>query len=278
MTILALITILCLLVLVHEGGHLLCAKSIGVRVEQFALGFKPTLYKKKVGETTYLLNALPFGGYVTLSGEITEETTILDERSLIAKKWWERLWVLAGGIIANLLFAWILIIGMYSIGFPVPENIASSYPESSVIVTDTGYVLDLPLGQAFAQGTKVTVHLVRDTILGLGTFFSGFFSGNSHIQDMSGPVGLGGIVSEARSLGMFALVMLTAFISINLAIFNLIPFPALDGGQMIIVIYEKITNHRVQPKTVGLINGIGFIALMIIMVLVTISDVTKIIS
>ena len=63
------IIILLVLVIVHEAGHFFAAKALGVRVDEFAFGFPPRLFSKKFGETEYVLNALPLGGYVKIHGE-----------------------------------------------------------------------------------------------------------------------------------------------------------------------------------------------------------------
>ena len=69
MTLLIFLITLSIMVFVHELGHFLVAKKNGIRVEEFGLGLPPTIYSKKVGETVYSLNLLPFGGFVKLTGE-----------------------------------------------------------------------------------------------------------------------------------------------------------------------------------------------------------------
>jgi len=79
MPIIIFICILSLLILVHELGHYLAAKKAGIRVEEFGLGLPPRIFGKKYGETVYSLNALPFGGFVKLTGEDAVEEGSTEE-------------------------------------------------------------------------------------------------------------------------------------------------------------------------------------------------------
>lgn len=113
-TLLVFLAILGLLVFIHELGHFLVAKRNGVLVHEFAFGFKPRLWSKTVGETTYALNLIPLGGYVRLFGEQPEET---GERSFREKSAWQRFQVLVAGSAMNLLLGWLLLIVLFAVGF-----------------------------------------------------------------------------------------------------------------------------------------------------------------
>src|SRR6266542_6577053 len=104
-TLLIFIFILGLLVFVHEFGHFWMAKRVGIKVHEFAFGFKPRLYAWKRGETEYAINALPFGGYVRLEGE-SENT---GKGSFMAQKPGKRALVLVAGVGMNLVLAWFLL-------------------------------------------------------------------------------------------------------------------------------------------------------------------------
>lgn len=120
MSILFAIIALGALIFFHELGHFLFAKAFGVGVEKFSLGFGPKIYGKKVGETEYLLSALPLGGYVKMVGE-GEDAEISDEdraRSFAEKPVLQRIVIVAAGPIFNLLFAYILFIVIFMIGVP----------------------------------------------------------------------------------------------------------------------------------------------------------------
>ena len=108
-SLLIFIGILFLLVIIHELGHFLFAKWVGMRVDEFAFGFPPRLWSKKIGETNYAFNLLPLGGYVKIFGEqgLDEENqkdskNVKDlERSFDNKGILARLFVLSGGVIFN---------------------------------------------------------------------------------------------------------------------------------------------------------------------------------
>lgn len=98
--------ILSILILVHELGHLLVARVFGVGVQVFSLGFGPSFFKKKIGQTTYKLCLIPLGGYVKMIGESEAEVTGEDkERSFAHKRLYERAAIVGAGPLSNLLFA-----------------------------------------------------------------------------------------------------------------------------------------------------------------------------
>ncbi|MCA9365763.1 site-2 protease family protein [Candidatus Kaiserbacteria bacterium] len=94
---------------------------------------------------------------------------------------------------------------------------------------------------------------------------------------MAGPVGIAGLVGEAAAFGFTSLLTFTAVISLNLAVINMLPFPALDGGRLMFVGVEAITRRRIDPVWVLRLNVIGFVLLIALMVAVTYNDVIKII-
>jgi regulator of sigma E protease len=121
LTLVAGIIVLSVLIIVHELGHFIAAKSTGVWVEEFGIGFPPRLYGKKFGETVYSINWVPFGGFNKLSGEVDPTAP----RALAARGYGVRLLVLAGGIIMNLLLPFVLI----SVAYMVPHDIVSGRVE-----------------------------------------------------------------------------------------------------------------------------------------------------
>jgi regulator of sigma E protease len=108
MTIIIFIFILALLVFIHELGHFLVAKKSGVRVDEFAIGFPPTLYSKQIGETKYSINMIPFGGYVKIFGE--DYDSLQDDpdkaRSFVYAKRWKQALIIVAGVAFNILLAW----------------------------------------------------------------------------------------------------------------------------------------------------------------------------
>jgi len=120
MSILFAIIALGALIFIHELGHFIFAKSFGVGVEKFSLGFGPKLFGKKIGETEYLLSALPLGGYVKMVGEgddaeVTEEQRAL---SFAEKAPIKRIAIVAAGPVFNLLFAYVIFIVIFLSGVP----------------------------------------------------------------------------------------------------------------------------------------------------------------
>jgi len=107
----------------------------------------------------------------------------------------------------------------------------------------------------------------------VGAGLGQLITGKANVGDLTGPVGLTTIVGEASQQGFAQLLLLTAFISINLALLNLLPFPALDGGRIVFVLIEAITKKRIPAKVGMWVNGIGFMLLMLLMIAVTVKDV-----
>lgn len=359
-TIILFLVILALLILVHEIGHFTVAKIFGIRVDEFGLGLPPRAVGKKLGETIYSLNWIPFGGFVRIFGENPDEESLEgpeSSRSFARKGKWIQTAVLAAGVGGNFVFAWLLIsIGFIS-GLPTPvdyqgpgrvENprlvITSVLPHSpaeaaglktgdrltslgangatiqtptvdrvekliseSVNAISIGYTrgavsaeavvnpntrvvpgkkaigismdmigtLRLPFFEAIVEGARTTVSLTKDVALGIGHFLLGALTGHADFSQVTGPVGIAGMVGDARALGFIFVLSFTALISINLAIINLIPFPALDGGRLFFVLIEAIKGSPIKPKIANTFNTVGFALLILLMLLITFHDIAK---
>jgi regulator of sigma E protease len=104
--------VLGVLVFVHELGHFLAAKRVGIRVLKFQLGFNPTILSFRYGETEYGIGALPLGGYVKMAGEVNEDGPTGDPREFLSKSRWQRFQVLFMGPAMNLLLAFFLLAGI----------------------------------------------------------------------------------------------------------------------------------------------------------------------
>ena len=109
----------------------------------------------------------------------------------------------------------------------------------------------------------------------MGGFFKDLAAGKASSDDVSGPVGIIKITGDVAHQGFGNLLMFTAFLSVNLAVMNLIPFPALDGGWLLILIIEGIRRKKLDPDKIGVLNFIGFAFLMILVVIVTFKDVAR---
>ena len=124
-TVIAAIIVLGILIVVHETGHFLAAKKMGIGVEKFSIGFGRPIWKKKSGETEYILAWIPFGGYVKMVGDEEGEDAEKTENPELAfnlKPIWRRALVVAAGPAANLLLAILLFAVVYMIGISMPDT------------------------------------------------------------------------------------------------------------------------------------------------------------
>lgn len=128
---------------------------------------------------------------------------------------------------------------------------------------------------ALIEAGKHTGSMLMQIVVGLGTFFKDVFTLNADLSSVSGPVGIVSLVGDASSLGFVYLLSFMAFISLNLAVINMLPFPALDGGRLLFLVIEKIKGSAMNPKIANLLNYLGFAVLLLLMVAVTVSDVIK---
>ncbi|MFH1608463.1 MAG: site-2 protease family protein [Patescibacteria group bacterium] len=377
MSIIIFIIILMVLVIAHEAGHFFTAKAFKIKVEEFGFGFPPRLFGWKKGETTYSVNALPFGGFVKIFGESLSEADCLEigfldkedqekkeaerKRNFSFKPKWQQALVLFAGITANFLLAWILLSVGFMSGLPTstgsevkgyelkdvrlvivsvlkespaelsglksgdkivsiktekksvdeitPDNLKSFILSNSEEEIEFGYIrgsnqdinfakiipeagfsdgqpgigiamdqigtAKLPVFRAFVEGMKLNVSVTKDTTVGLYRLIVDGIQGKGSFASVTGPVGMVGIVGDASKFGFVYLLSFAALISINLAIINFIPFPALDGGRLLFLLIEKIKGSRINPKFANTANMIGFAILILLMILITYKDVVK---
>lgn len=349
-TILFLI-VLSILVFIHELGHFLFAKLFKVRVDEFAIGFPPKIFSFKKGETTYALNALPLGGYVKIHGENPDEQDdTKDSRNFQNIAAWKQILILSGGVLFNILFAWLLMSSLLFFGTSrlaldnVPEKyiqdsghtvliqqvLKNSVAEQSglkagqyiytindIQIKNTEQVQNTiknatntlaitvynstgtttynvikkadtqTIGVALAEigvvkmdvisslyyGAKATYNMSEQIFVGVLTFFKKLFTGNGSWDEVSGPVGIAKVVGESSRQGFDSLVFITMLISISLAAMNILPFPALDGGRIVIAIIEGVLRRKLPIKFTNILNTIGFALLLILMIIVTVKDI-----
>lgn len=124
LTAVIFIAILGFLIFIHELGHFWAAKRAGVRVEEFAFGFRPRLFAKQIGETTYAINLIPLGGYVKMFGEDATES---GPRSYRNKTIAQRFWILIAGVLMNFIFGWFVFTLLFATGFtPLYPGVGSN--------------------------------------------------------------------------------------------------------------------------------------------------------
>jgi regulator of sigma E protease len=156
----------------------------------------------------------------------------------------------------------------------IPNDAAR--PALGVSVATIG-VIPESLAQAPLDGALYTWDITKQTATGLFSFFEQALTLHADLSQVSGPVGIAGAVGNAYAQGTAALMSIAAIISINLAIINLLPLPALDGGRLLFVIIEAILRRPIKPSVAASVNGIGFALLLLLMVVVTGSDVWKLV-
>ncbi len=131
---------------------------------------------------------------------------------------------------------------------------------------------------ALWEGAKLTLSSLEAVAVGLGSFFVGLFTFSAQLSDVTGPVGIVGLVGDASSFGFVALLTLSAIISLNLAVVNLIPFPALDGGRLLFLIIEAVKRSPIHARTANVLNAVGFGLLLLLMVVVTFNDIARLLG
>lgn len=135
--------------------------------------------------------------------------------------------------------------------------------------------LSLPVHKAVYEGGRATFDITYLTVGGIANLIKEGIKGKADISQVAGPVGIISLVGDASRLGFVYLITFTALISINLAIINLVPFPALDGGRIVFVAIEGITKKPINPKFASVLNTAGFALLILLMLFITYRDVLK---
>ena len=145
---------------------------------------------------------------------------------------------------------------------------------TGIAMVKTG-IISYPWYQAILKGFEATGRLLI-TIIGLVyLLIRNLITGGKMIGEIAGPVGIYNITSQMVQLGWVYVLQFTAILSINLAIINFLPFPALDGGRLLFLLIEKIKGRPIKPKIEHLANSIGFAILILLMIIVTFRDVIK---
>ncbi|GAI12467.1 unnamed protein product, partial [marine sediment metagenome] len=306
------------LIIIHELGHFLLAKRFGVKVEEFGIGYPPRLFGKKIGETIYSINLLPFGAFVKIYGQ---EKRIEDPRSFTTKPFWQKVLIIVAGVISFWIVAAILLSIVMGIGVPTiiqdEENqglvdpkiqitaIASNSPAEKaglkpgdtimgISGTDINKVKEVqgftqahkgeeiiltirrgkevfdvslvprvsppenegamgvalartalksyPWYQAPIKGIVATGNLTLMIIKVWGTTIMNLFQGKGVPAgvEVKGIVGIFGLFIQVGAMGVSYFLQFIAMISVSLALINILPIPALDGGWLLFLVIEKL--------------------------------------
>jgi len=160
---------------------------------------------------------------------------------------------------ANLISEDLESVGVHGVGVGIVKTGLVSYPVHLAVVQ--GVV-------ATGQYTVAIVQAFWDLLVDLVV-------SQEVSVDLSGPVGIAVLTGEVAALGIVYLLQFTAVLSINLAVINILPFPALDGGRVLFLIIEKIRGRAVDQRLEAVVHNLGFLLLMGLVVLVTYRDFVK---
>lgn len=380
----AIVTILIFLVMIslHEFGHFITAKLLGIKVLEYAIGFGPVLFKSKKTETQYSLRLIPFGGYCKFEGEDEESK---DPRAFCNQKVWKRMIVVVAGGVANIILGFILFLaiipgsgdivtnyvakpveGSYAIeeGLMPGDEIVkingknvstysdiTLYTEEFTADSECKIVVKRDDGKhelSFKPSTSKVVYNYTNTDICLNEYVNGtlisdsaveysetvpkdeslvgksrtvdrliigftpereevtflniwgeawnqtkfvvklvyhslwdLITGDAGMESVSGPVGVVTVVNDAVNSGSKSwlyVLNLTALLTINLGVFNLLPIPALDGGRLFFMIVELITRKRIPAEKEGLVHAIGFALFIALAVFVSFNDIMRLLG
>jgi regulator of sigma E protease len=367
-----------LVVFVHELGHFLAAKAVGVYTPRFSIGFGKALFRKRYGETEYILAALPIGGYVRMASRDDEATAFLEggsenaattapdgqpldpdamipfgpkpipqNRWFESKPLWARMLILFAGVTMNIVLALVVTTGMFahygtpylsttadslfagrpaalaglqhgdsiaaidgkqvdweglvtkvsaSAGIPLQFEVVRGNERRTFTITpgiDTatnpstgkidsvGRIGILPIqrarpvamGEAVTSGWRATWRMAGTVIEAL----HGLATRKVSASELGGPIMIAQASVQAARGGAEQLLFLIALISTNLAVFNLLPIPVLDGGQIIIGLLEGIKGKAFSLRTREYILRAGIFAVLLLFALVTYNDLRRLV-
>jgi regulator of sigma E protease len=237
MSYLVVVLLLALLILIHEIGHFLAAAALGIPVERFSIGFGPKLWSFKRKETEYWISAVPLGGYVL--------PAVRDERELLQIPWGKRILFCLGGPAANLALPVVL--------FMVLNLMAG----------------DVSMHGIFVKPVVQTAELLCRIVTGLPQLFA-------RPDALSGVVGIVAAGGEFVRSDVTRAVHFTILLSVNLAVFNLLPIPVLDGGKIVLYLLEKL--HRKAVRLYVPLTVIGVVLIVALLLYATALDIGRIVT
>jgi regulator of sigma E protease len=259
--ILAFAVVVSILVMVHELGHYLMARWFGVPVEVFSVGFGPRLLAIRRRGTEYRLSAIPFGGYVKMTG-MSPKHGQPTPGGFDSKARWQRFLILLAGPAMNILFAFVLaVIGLWA-GIELPV-------ERHGVTTTTLYRPE-PLA-----AIPLAMQVIASNSAGILSTLGGLVTGQVPVSHLLGPVGLAQIAGESSALGWRALLAAMAFVSLNLGICNLLPIPILDGGHMLMLAVEGATRRSIPIRAKRALIGAGAAAMLLLLLTTLYNDLWR---
>lgn len=346
-SLLIFIAVLSVLIVVHEWGHYVAARMLGVRVDRFSIGFGKVLFSRRRGDTEFAIGAIPLGGYVKMAGD--ERTSCRGTREeFFSRPVWHRAIIVLMGPITNLFFAFFCFYIVFLAGFPTfaptvgqvmkgyPSQLAGLQAGDRVVAIDEtpmsiwedlqDYIMhsskDVLRFQIERNGQRFFVDIVpqkkviknifgkEETVRLIGiqpteefiyVHYGPLSAVRRALQQMvvvtttvikalyyivsgamparealSGPIGIFGVIRDAARLGMVYLLMITAVISTNLAVFNLLPIPVLDGGHLFFFALESVRRRPLPLRVEDGLTRVGLGALVCLMVFAFYNDLARV--
>lgn len=350
-SLLPALIVLGILIIIHEFGHFIACRLVGVKVEKFSIGFGPEIFHWQGKETRFVLSLLPLGGFVKPAGESVSdlgEDQPPQPGDYLAASVWARIVIVCAGVVMNYLLAFVLFIAIFMMGRPVTGttigDFVEGYPaeQSGLLIGDTikqvnGQEVQTwnELTDALQAAPSATIELTveRENIveslnvnarvenvndvfgkevsmkrLGimphpeanvfeqhsfLGAVGAAWktevymtvmthkaifylIAGKLSMQTISGPIGIVTMTGSAAKLGLPYVLQLMAVLSVSLAVINLLPIPALDGGHLLFLIIEAIRGKQVSLKVQENATRVGFALLLGLMVFIIYHDLVKV--
>ncbi|MDA8171636.1 MAG: RIP metalloprotease RseP [Nitrospiraceae bacterium] len=350
------------LIFVHEFGHFLLAKVLGVKVLKFSLGFGPKVAGFKKGDTEYMISALPLGGYVKMLGDEQGEELRPEERALAfnSQPVWKRMVIAFAGPFFNVLLTFVIMATILAARLPVNvPKLSDITPKIGAVMKDSpaekaglkaGDIItgingkpvatwiDLVEDVSSKPGQRISVSLKRDsrtlvltvqaeavrekTLTGgqvvvgrLGIERAGdvmpFYvieaknlpsvpykaaiatwrlsafvvdaikslaTGVFSLKTIGGPISIVQESGKAASMGVFSYLVFMAFISINLAVLNLLPVPILDGGHVLFLTIEAVRGRPLSEAVQLNLQRAGLFLLVTLMAFAIRNDIMRLIA
>ena len=341
------IIVLGVLILVHEFGHFIVAKRLGVRVEKFSIGFGPKVCSVKKGDTEYLLSAVPLGGYIKMAGEDPTEKMTGEKWEFLSRSVFDRFKIIFAGPFLNYVLAFVIFSVIFMFGSPTMTtevgSLLKDYPAEAQGIktgdkilsvddksvkywedmteiihkhTDGTMALSVKRGDSVIEmkiapiirktkdifGKEATIaligigpsqniesvrygflesigmgfnKLVQLTAITYKALWSILIGRISLKESMTGPIGIFIITGQAARMGFIYILHLMGILSASLAIFNVLPFPVLDGGHILFLAIEKARGRPLSLKTQEITINIGVSLLILFTIFVFYSDIMK---
>lgn len=331
MKIFIAILVFSFLMIIHELGHFLMARRLGIKAYELSIGMGPKIFGIERNNTLYSVRWIPFGAFVRFGDE--EDEFFSEPDHFMNRSPWDRIKVVIMGPVVNIVAALLLIIGgFFYNGFPTTTigavsedlpaakagisagdtileiegaavsgwgdiiNALSLPPEDKVVEIlvkkssgeeqllslqmeehDGRYMVGISpmfersILKAVKYGTLTTVAqstMMVDTIKQL-------FIGRANMDEFSGPVGIVSVVGEATEAGWVSLLFLTALLSLNLGILNLIPIPGLDGSKILFYGYEAISKKPLNRELEIRLTMAGFLLIIGFSIFITYKDILR---